>query len=66
MATNTHEDDNWVKGFFLLMPSKEQEASTLIDGDFFRAQNPSHLQEMQPFPIFDSSILGGDCMTNGR
>ena len=32
MATNTHEDDNWVKGFFLLMPSKEHEAPTLIHG----------------------------------
>ena len=66
MAAKTHEDDNWVKGFFLLMPSKEQEAPTLIHGDWLRAPPPSHPHQMQPCPIFDSSIHGGDCMTSGR
>ena len=35
-TTIAHEDDNWVKGFCLLVPSKEQEAPTLTHGDFMR------------------------------
>ena len=40
-TTTTHENDNWVKGFFLLVPSKEKKAPTLIHGDFLRAPPPS-------------------------
>ena len=57
-TTTTHEDDKQVKGFFLLVPCKEEEAPTLIHSDLMRAMHPLH--------IFDSSIHGGDCMTSGR
>ena len=66
MEANTHEDDNWVKGFFLLIPSKEQEVPTLIHGDLLWEPPPSHPLQMKPCPIFYSSIHGGDCMTSGR
>ena len=66
MEAITHEDDNWVKGFFLLMSSTEQEAPTLIHGDFLREPPPSHPNQMKPYRIFDSSIHVGDCMTSGR
>ena len=35
-----HEDDNWVKGFFLLVLSEEQEALTPIHGDLMREPFP--------------------------
>ena len=40
-TTTTHENDNWVRGLFLLVPSKEKEAPTLIHEDFLRAPRPS-------------------------
>ena len=36
-TTTTHENDNWVRGFFLLVPSKQHLAPTLIHVDFLRA-----------------------------
>ena len=48
------------------MPSKEQDAPTLIHGVSLREPPPSHPQKMKPCPIFDPSINGGDSMTNGR
>ena len=65
-TTTTHENDNWVKGFFLLVPSKDKEDTIVIHGDFMRAPPHSKSLQMHPFPIFDSSIHGGDCMTSGR
>ena len=32
-STGTHRDENWVKGFFLLMPHKEHEAPTYSIND---------------------------------
>ena len=40
-TTIAHEDDNWVKGFFILVPIKEQEALTLIHGILMRVPPPS-------------------------
>ena len=40
MESYTHEDDNWMKGFFVLIPSKEQEVPTLIHGDLLREPPP--------------------------
>ena len=39
-TTIAHEDDNLAKGFFLLVPSEEQEATTLIHGDLMRSPSP--------------------------
>ena len=66
ITTMAHEDDNQVKGFFLLVRSEEKEASTLINGDVTRAQYPYQRQHRNPLPIFDYSIHIGDCMTNAR
>ena len=41
ITTMVHEDDNWVKEFFLLVLSEEQEASTLIHGDVMKEPSPS-------------------------
>jgi len=40
-TTTTHENDNWARGFFLLVPSREKEAPTLIHGDLLRSPQPS-------------------------
>ena len=40
-TTTTHKNDNWVNGFFLVVPSKEKEALTLIHGYLMRALPPS-------------------------
>ena len=42
-TTTTHENDNWVRGLFLLVPIKEKEAPTLIHGDLLREMPPSQL-----------------------
>ena len=40
-TSTTHENDNWVKGFFILVPIKEQDAPKLIHGDLMREQSLS-------------------------
>ena len=40
-TTIAHADDNWVKGLFILVPSKDQEDPTLIHEDFKRKPYPS-------------------------
>ena len=41
-TTMMDEDDNWMKGFFLLVPSSEKEDPRLIHGNLMR--EPSHSQ----------------------
>ena len=65
-TTTTHESDNWVNGFFLLVHSKEKEAPTLIHVDLMREPSSCLHQQRHPLHIFDSSIHGGDFMTNVR
>ena len=65
-TTIAHEYDNWVNGFFLLVPCEEKKAPILIQGDLMSAPSPYQQQQRHPFPIFDSSIHSDDCMTSGR
>ena len=48
------------------MPSKEQVSPTLIHGVLMREPSNYQQKKMNPFPIFDFPIHGGDCMTSGR
>ena len=40
-TTTTHDNDNLVRVFFLLVPSKEKEDPTIIHGDLLRETPPS-------------------------
>ena len=61
-------DENWVKGFFLLVPPGEQDDPTFVCDEFIKAQNLFHMKESNLLVSFDASLIHLNHLsgTNGR